>query len=120
VKFHWKPRGGLQSLAWNEGDEKLDGGSPVLFDAVALLLTKEGTETLATEPTARDFVAYNFAHAKFIGHTQTAEALLQKVVPTDERDAGFVSLNSADEVSAFIEGCRKLRHWERENRIKQI
>lgn len=105
---------------WLEADEKIDGGPSILFDAVALLLTDEGVEKLTLEPTARDFVADAFAHAKFIGYTSAAERLLQRVVPEKERDAGFIPLKSAQNVKDFVAKCRKLRIWERQARIKQV
>ena len=108
--------GGVEASdgSWLEADEKLDGGPSVLFDAVALLPSGQGAALLAKEPAARDFVADAFAHRKFIGYCVAAEPLLRKAGVLDERDAGFLPLDKADDAAAFVATCRKLRFWERE------
>ncbi len=98
--------------AWHDADEKLEGGPSVLFDAVAILPSKEGASLLTTLPAARDFVADAAAHRKFIAYAAAAAPLLEKAgVALDE---GFVSLNKADDCTGFIAACRKLRFWERD------
>jgi catalase len=77
---------------WIEGDEKIDGGPSVLFDAVALLPSAEGVMLLANEPTARDFVADAFAHLKFIAFGPHTRPLLKKAFVQDDMDEGFVAL----------------------------
>ena len=74
----------------------------------------QGAAMLAKEPAARDFVADAFAHRKFIGYCAAAEPLLRKAGVLDERDAGFLPLDKADDAAAFVATCRKLRFWERE------
>src|SRR5262249_2167039 len=54
---------------WHDADEKLEGGPSVLFDAVAVLPSKEGAALLTKRPAARDFVADAFAHRKFIDYS---------------------------------------------------
>ena len=88
----------------------------VLYDAVALILSPEGTEQLVKEAAARDFVADAFAHCKFIAHVDAAKPLLDKVAV--EPDEGVMPLGSADDIAAFIESCRKLRLWAREQKVK--
>ena len=80
--------GGIQASdgTWLEADEKIDGGSSVLFDAVALLPSQEGAELLPKEPTARDFVADAFAHLKFIGYADKALPLLKKAGVFEDLD----------------------------------
>src|SRR5204863_57535 len=48
-------------------DETVEGGPSVLFDAVALVPTKDGAHSLARSPAARQFVADAHGHAKFVG-----------------------------------------------------
>jgi len=102
--------------SWIEADEKLDGGPSVLFDAVVILVSKEGAQMLTDEPAARDFVADAFAHLKFIGYAAAAAPLLNKA--GIGRDAGVIELGDKN-AAVFIRSCRALRLWERESVIKQ-
>ena len=105
--------GGVKDSAgtMHPADEKLEGGPSVLFDAVAILPSKEGAAMLAKLPAARDFVADAVAHRKFVGHSAMAAPLFEKAgVALDE---GFVPLGKADDCDAFVAACRKLRFWER-------
>ena len=105
--------GGVKDSAgtMHPADEKIEGGPSVLFDAIALLPSKEGAAMLAKLPAARDFVADAVAHRKFIGHAATAAPLLEKVgVALDE---GFIPLGKPADCDAFLEACRKIRFWER-------
>lgn len=96
----------------------IDGGPSVLFDAVALIMSKEGAERLTGEAAARDFVADAFSHCKFIGFTSGAIPLLVKAGIDPEADEGLVDLENAKAVAGFIEACRKLRLWSREMAVK--
>ena len=95
-------------------DEMIDGAPSVLFDAVALVVSKAGAETLLGEKAALDFVSDAFAHCKAIGHTGEAMAFFNKVgvVPDDwffELPDGAPSLT------------KKLaeRNWDREAKVKR-
>jgi catalase len=92
----------------------IDGGPSILFDAVALLLTQEGAESLTKEAAARDFVADAFAHCKFIGFSEGAEVLLRKAGVAPDADEGLLRIGNAKSVGAFIESCRQIRLWARE------
>jgi catalase len=96
----------------------IDGGPSVLFDAVALVLSKEGAAMLAKEAAARDFVVDAFAHCKFIAFTPEAVPLLEKAGVAPDADEGLVRLDRAAAVAAFLESCRKLRLWAREAAVK--
>ena len=39
-----------------------------MYDAVALLPSKEGADLIAADPAAREFVADSFTHRKFIAY----------------------------------------------------
>jgi catalase len=93
----------------------VDGGPSVLYDAVALIVSEAGAETLAKHPAARDFVSDAFAHCKFIAHVEAARPLLDKAGV--ERDEGIIALASGDDVEGFVERCRQLRLWSREARV---
>ena len=97
--------------AWHDADEKLEGGPSVLFDAVAILPSKEGVSLLTMLPAARDFCADAAAHRKFIAYAAAAAPLLEKAGAA--LDEGFIPLNKAGDCAAFIAACRKLRFWER-------
>jgi catalase len=97
--------------------QKIDGGPSVLYDAVALLPSRDHVKALAKHPAARDFVADAFAHSKFIAYTEDAIPLLERVIGHDEIDAGFVELKEPRDVSKFIQACRKLRFLEREAKL---
>lgn len=101
-----------------EGDQMIDGGPSVLYDAVVLLPADEGIDDLLAESTARDFVADAFAHCKFIGYSAAAERLFAKVGIADDLDEGVIALGSADDVADFMEKLAKLRLWSREPAVK--
>ena len=96
-------------------DEKIDGGPSVLFDAVALVLSADGADRLAAEPTAHDFVTDAHVHCKFIGLGPNADALLNAAgLDADRRDDGYVQVVPTQKAAAaFIEACRQLRFWDR-------
>ena len=103
-----------------EGDEKIDGGPSVVFDAVVVLVSDAGGKLLAKESTARDFVADAFAHLKFIGHNAAAMPLLEKAGVAQDMDGGFVAMESETDAEAFVKACRQLRFWAREPAVKQV
>jgi catalase len=96
-----------------KANQKVDGGPSVLYDAVALLVSKDGSSMLANEPAARDFVADAFAHYKFVAYNEAAKPFLTKVLGADKLDEGFVAISGAKDVAKFIQACRKLRFWDR-------
>ncbi|TPE51043.1 catalase [Amaricoccus solimangrovi] len=91
--------------------QKLAGGPSVLYDAVALLVSKEGAARLSGDPAARDFVADAFAHAKFIAFAETARPLLDQAGATP--DDGFLLLGKPGDAEDFVKLCRQLRYWAR-------
>ncbi|WP_027684933.1 catalase [Rhizobium leguminosarum] len=103
---------------WIEAHQMIDGGPSVLYDAVALLPSAEGTGDLLKEATARDFVADAFVHCKFIGYVETALPLMQKAGIADSLDEGVIALGAAMDVPAFIKALGKLRVWGREPSVK--
>jgi len=107
--------GGVQASdgSWIEAKQKIDGGPSVLYDAVVLMVSKQGAKLLRAEPAARDFVADAFAHMKFIGHTPAAVALFEKAGLPENRDHGFITLNGESDCFAFVTACRKVRYWDR-------
>ncbi|QPM92392.1 catalase [Pseudooceanicola algae] len=97
--------------------EKTDGGPSVLFDAVAVLTSSEGAETLAQMHAAKTWVADAFAHKKFLWANAPAMPLLQAAGLPKDPDAGmFLDGTSGDGASgpdAFLRACAALRFWDR-------
>jgi len=94
---------------------QLAGGPSVLFDTVVLALAREGAAMLIKEAAAVAFVHDAFAHLKVIGHTDGAQALMDKagVVP----DAGVVGLA---EPHAYLDAASKGRIWDREPSVRSV
>jgi len=107
--------GGVKDSAGaiHPADQKVEGGPSVLFDAVAVLPSKDGAAVLAKLPAARDFVADAAAHRKFIGYASTATPLFEKAGVADAIDEGFIPLNKAADADTFVAACRKVRFWDR-------
>ena len=99
--------------SFHEADEKIEGGPSVVFDAVAILPSKEGASQLAMRPAARDYVSDAFAHQKFIAHADSAMPLLEKAGVASSMDGGFIALKSPKDCEDFVTHCRKLRFWDR-------
>jgi len=101
--------------------QRLPGGPSVLYDAVVLLPSEQGSKQLATDADARDFVADAYAHAKFIGYTPSAAPLLSKAgLEHKTLDDGFVALTSPTTAKKFVTPCRALRFWPREASVHAV
>jgi catalase len=97
-----------------KADGQLAGSPSVLFDAIALVFSKDGPAKLAKNPDAKDFVSDAFRHLKVIGHLN-AQPLLDAVgVKADE---GVVPLDGSGGVKAFVEAAKDLRIWAREETL---
>lgn len=94
--------------------QKIDGGPSVLYDAVAILASKEGTKVLASNPAAKDFLTDAFTHCKFIGYSAEACTLFKKAGLADDVDKGCIKLGSKNDANAFVKTCGALRFWQRE------
>lgn len=100
-----------------EGKEKIGGGPSVLYDAIALLPSAEGVKSLVRNAAAKDFVSDAFAHLKFIAYVDAAKPLFEKTGIAGDMDDGFILLSEAKGPAAFVEACRKLRLWKREDAL---
>ncbi len=119
VEFVAPKVGGAEASdgSWIEGDQKVDGGPSVLYDAVAVLPSADGAALLTKTPTAQDFVSDAFAHCKFIAYSAHAMVLFEKAGIAADMDDGFFKLAAADDAKAFIKACGKLRFWAREGKL---
>ena len=95
-------------------DGQLFGTPSVLFDAVAVILSNEGTNALSMESAAIDFVRDAFGHLKAIAVDKGGQALLRRA--NVGRDAGVVDTNDKD---TFI-AAAKTRQWDRENSVRTL
>ncbi len=98
-----------------QGDFQLAGGSSVLFDAVYLLLTPEGSKMLTKESAAVAFVADAFAHLKVIGATAGAASLLARAGV--QPDGGVLE---GAQPEAFLHAVAQGRIWSREPDVRTI
>jgi catalase len=99
--------------------KQIDGAPSVLFDSVALVMSRGGALALAALPVARDFLGDAYTHCKFIGYTSGATPLIEAAGLGQESggsgplDDGFVSLDEHTGAD-FIARCRQLRFWDRQ------
>ena len=85
--------GGVEASdgTWVEGEQMLGGGPSVLYDAVALLVSADGSALLAKDAAAKDFVSDAFAHCKFIAYSADALPLFEKAGIRSRFIRGLVS-----------------------------
>jgi catalase len=101
-----------------EGQQMIDGGPSVLYDAVAILVAAPAIDDIVAEAAARDFVADAFQHCKFIGFVRSAMPLLEVAGIAVRIDEGVIELPGEDGVASFIDTLGKLRVWGREPSVK--
>jgi catalase len=106
-----KLKGGKRLAA----DGQLAGTPSIVFDAVALVLSKDGCAELLGEAAAVDFVRDAFGHLKAIGFTGEAQPLLDKAGV--EPDDGVVDL--AEGAKAYIAPA-STRQWDREPKLRML
>jgi catalase len=95
-----------------KADGQLAGTPSVLFDAVAIILSNEGTAMLLKEAAAVQFVMDAFGHLKAIGHSPEAKPLLDKAGV--EPDAGIVAVENG-----FVQAATQ-RYYEREPKVRLL
>ncbi len=93
-------------------DAQLAGFPSVFVDAVALILSEEGTAALLKEAAAVQFVMDAFGHLKAIGATDAAKPLLDKAGV--EKDGGVTGLDKA-----FLTAAGK-RFFDREPKVRTL
>lgn len=103
-----------------DADFQLAGGPSVLFDAIAVIASRQGGEALAKEAAAVSFVHDAFAHLKFIGHTLGAAELMKVAGVAGDEDEGIVPLADAASGTRFVEAAKKGRIWAREPKLRKV
>jgi catalase len=99
-------------------DYKINGGPSVLFDAVAVIVSPEGAAAFSTEPTAKDFISDAYSHLKFIAYNSDAVPLLAKAGVSSAGDEGLVELKDAKDAMSFLDLCKNLRLWSRDQKMR--
>ena len=97
--------------------QKIGGAPSVLYDAVAVVCSEQGCESLLKSAAAKDFVSDAFAHLKIIGYVDADMPLFEKAGIAADMDEGFVPLAAIKGAAAFMSACRKFRIWEREKTV---
>ena len=95
-------------------DGQLAGTPSVMFDAVAIILSKDGAAMLTQEAAAVDFVRDAFGHLKAIAADAGAKALLHKAGVA--ADTGVMD---ADDTKRFLNAA-KTRQWGRESAVRTL
>jgi catalase len=98
-----------------KADLQLAGGSSVLFDAVFIALSADGSHALMKEAAAIAWVHDAFAHCKVIGATSEAQPLLNKAGVI--ADAGVLV---GAKPKAFLNTAASGRIWDREPKVRSI
>jgi catalase len=103
-------------------DHKVEGGPSVLFDAVAIIPSREGGAKLATQAEAVNFLRDAFGHLKVIAYTPTAAPLLVKAGMPEanpDNDAGMISL-AGSTPDDFVTAAAAGRIWDREPFVRDV
>ncbi|WP_298918352.1 catalase [uncultured Algimonas sp.] len=92
-------------------DEQVGGGPSVLYDAVAVIVSKAGGKTLAAMPAAKDFVSDAHAHKKFVAHDDGAMLLFEAAGLGEMMTTGYFGVDAL--VNGFADALPALRCWDR-------
>jgi len=95
-------------------DGQLAGTPSVIFDAVAVVLSKDAAKKLSNESAAVDYVSDAWAHLKAIAADDGAQALLKRAGVGN--DAGVVE---AEDAKAFL-AAAATRQWAREPKVRTL
>jgi catalase len=88
----------------------IEGGSSVLYDAVAILIADKEVENFKNNPTVHEFINNAYIHYKFIGYTEAVTPIFNLL--SIKLDGGMCLIKE-DSVKSFIKKCDNLRFWER-------
>ena len=99
-----------------DADHQLAGGPSILFDAVVVATSADGTAMLEHEAAAIDWIRDAFGHLKVIGALGSAHPLLDKA--GIEPDAGVVEVDGPKGLAGFITAAKGGRVWDREPTLR--
>lgn len=103
-----KVKGGTMLKA----DGQLAGSPSQLFDAIAVVLSEQGCETLMNEAAAVQFVMDAFGHLKAIGASEAAQPLLDK--------AGVQPDDGVTDLGKDFMAAARMRFWDREPSLRTL
>ena len=102
----------------DRGDEKIDGGPSVVFDAVAILLSGRAPRCWPGDAARPRFRRRCLRPSQFIAYIAAASRCWRRRACSRSRRrlrrAGFRRCRG------LRAACRKLRFWEREAKVKQV
>ena len=104
----------LSDGSWLPAEQNTDGGPSVLYDAIVILTRANIQDQWSKNLPVRDFITDAFFHCKFIGYSEAALTLIQKIGLTEKLDDGWMLLNNEQTIAKFISKCREIRFWARE------
>jgi catalase len=98
-----------------DADENYEGGSSILYDSIALLISEGAMEEASRNALLKDAVNNAFFHNKFIAYTEHAVPLLKAcAIDPSNADEGLVKVTGVADATAFMMvGRKKQRFWER-------
>ena len=94
------------------GDQSIEGGPSVLYDAVAVVGDKKELSILARRKAFMDFVSDATFHCKYMGLNDAAVPFVKGLLAREDLLPGQLLLK-ADDIQSFIEQCHRMRCWER-------
>jgi len=98
-------------------DFPMSAAPSIFFDTVVILATEESAADLATQAVAVAWAGDAFAHLKVLGHTASAQPLLDRAGV--QPDAGVIALRHGNDVAGFLAVAKKGRVWEREAKLRR-
>lgn len=104
----------LNNGDWVEAQQNIHGGPSVLYDAVAILISKAGITKIVEEPDVHQFILDAFYHLKFIGYTSEVNTLFEKINLTKKLDQACILLDSKGGLQTFVTQCAAIKFWQRE------
>ena len=107
-----KPKGGARMP-----DMTVEGAPSVLFDAVVLLPSDAGVETLLGMAPAINWLRDAYGHLKAIGYTEAAAPLFDKASVEPDARMGVVRVDGARGFDDFVAAAKKHKIWDREKLI---
>ncbi|PYE83781.1 catalase [Pseudoroseicyclus aestuarii] len=93
-------------------NQKIDGAPAVLYDFIAVIASDEGAAQLAKMHAAKTFMADAWAYMKLTALSGGAAPLAQ-AGGMETSGSGVTPLTDAASVETYLDGCAKLRAWDR-------
>jgi catalase len=99
-----------------EADFPLSAAPSVFFDAAVILTSEDAMSELVEQAAAVEWVSNAFAHLKVLGHSPSAQSLLDRAGV--KRDNGIVAIPNDKAVTTFLATAKGGRIWDREPSLR--